>query len=225
MNMKGGAGPPVTAWQKPDRNPVDEWLAGKRPEDLDLVEVGGRRLYPDTLKRRSLDDPSVLEVVPVLIRAPSSEDKVLARLDALEWARNMAQGHGLAVDLPASLTIAQAEALLGQSYFDELDTKCLVARCTFSPSPPHDQYLLPQILDKRHDHASVLDLWDRITFWYDFGDVRARDLDDDAMIDILSAIDKVRNTTPLLAIAGSARDSLVVSMASQLVALRTAKSS
>jgi hypothetical protein len=210
-------------FRRPEHNPILDWLAGKRPEDLAIIEHEGTRLYPDTLKRRTSSDPNELEIVEVLIRPPTSRDKAMARLDALQWALKLAREGGRK-DLPPALTIQQAEAMLGATYFDELDTKCLVARCTHNPDPPHDQYLLPWILDTRHEHGSIMDLWDRISFWYDFTDVRVDELDDEQFLQVLAAIDTVRNVTPLLGFAGAARDGFVTTMARQLLSYRTPKS-
>ena len=213
--------PPIFVQATP--SPVLDWLAGKRPEDLDILELeDGRRLYPDALKRRKKGSDE-LEVVPVRIRPPSSRDKALARLDALSWARDLAAE--VRRDVPPDFTISQAEAIFGREYVDELDTKCIVARCTHDWDEPHDQYMLPRMLDEHYDHGSIYDLWDRICFWFERSDVRVDKLDREAMITVLAAIDRVRNVSPLVAIAGGARDSFIVSMASQLHNFLTDKSS
>lgn len=215
MTAKPFTSPPV--------NPVLDWLKGKRLEDLEIVEHGGRRLYPDELKRRRKDDPTELEVVPVLIRPPTTQDKAMARLDALAWAHRLARENGRK-DLPKGLTIKEAEAIFGAAYFDELDTKCIVARCVHNPEPPHDQYLLPWILDARHDHGSILDVWDRICFWHDFTDVRVQNFDADTFLEVIAALDRVGNVSPLVGFGGATRDAFVLTMARRLASSPTDKS-
>lgn len=194
------------------------------PEELDILELdSGQRLYPDSLKRRAKDGS--VEEVRVRIRAPASRDKALAKLDALIWARELAGETALSASLPKALTLEQAEAYLGSVYVDELDTKCLVARCTHDWEAPHDQYMLPQYLDKQHDHASIVDLWERINFWHSYQDVRATELDEDKFLGVVTAIATRRNLSPLLVIAGSARDSCIVSMAERLQSFLTPSSS
>jgi len=226
-NIKSGsAAAPARKPQWQESNAIAEWFAGKRPEDLDIVEFGEQRLYPDSLKRRSTKDPDKLVEARVRIRPPTSRDKALARVDALVWAREIvAERVSRSAQLPDLFTIEQAESYLGRVYFDELDTKCIVARCTHEWEPPHDQYLLPEFLDKAHDSASIMDLWDRMNFWHSFCDVRVSNLSEEATLQVLAAIDRVRNVSPLVAIAGGARDNFIVSMAGQLLSLRTPKSS
>lgn len=199
-------------------NAVADWFAGKDPAELEVLEyeIGNQRLYPDSLKRRCRADRTKFEEVKVRIRVPTSRDKALAKLDALVWARELAGEVSGMRDLPPTFTIKDAEAYLGAFYFDELDTKCIVARCTHEWEAPHGQYMLPQMLDKHHEHASILDVWDRLLFWNEHQDVRHGELTEQQFIQVLAAIDRVRNVSPLAAIGGSARDSCIVSMAVQL---------
>jgi hypothetical protein len=194
------------------------WLSGKDPAELDILELNGRALYPESIKRRNKKHRDVIESVAVRLRVPSTIDKANARIDALAWAQKIAK-------LPHRPTVPEAEATLGGAYFNELDDKCLLARCIFEHEPPHDPYLLAEFLDEVHEHASLLELWDRLSFWQSWEDVRVGELDEQKFLTIVAAIDRVRNLGPLVAIAGSARDSCVISMAVRLQSFLTPKSS
>jgi hypothetical protein len=210
-----------TTWQA--STAASDWLEGKDPADLDVIELGGRRLYPDTIRRRGTKgDASKVVEVPVRLRVPSTADKALARLDALRWARELVAQQGTKV--AEQMTIAVAESLLGRTYFDELDTKCLLARCMFEADPPHDQYLLYGLLDSRHDHASLMEVWDRLNFYWDWEEPRTAEVDEGRFLAMVAAIDRVRNLSPLAGIAGSERVSFILSMASRLLPSPTGSS-
>jgi len=198
---------------------VLEWLGGKSPEELDVVEFEHRSLYPDTIKRRNPKDPSEILEKPIRLRVPNSRDRALARLDALQWAAELMkqQGH----KPPEALTIPNAEACFGRVYFDELDTKCLLARCILEHDAPHMQYLLPELLDKNHEHASLMELWDRLNFYVSLEQVQVQELTEERFLAIVAAIDRRRNLSPFVAIGGSARDSFIISMASRLQSFLT----
>jgi hypothetical protein len=200
------------AWR--ESNAIADWFAGKSEAELDVIEVGHRALYSDSVKKRDRKVPGKLQEVPVRLRVPNSRDKAMARLDALSWAKKLMSEAGYKA--PERLTIEDAQAVLGAVYFDELDTKCLIARCTREHEPPHEQYMLYEMLDTLHEHASLMDLWDRLCFYQELEDVRVSELTEEQLLAVVAAIDGVRNLSPLVVIAGSARDSCIVTMACRL---------
>src|SRR5690606_33930286 len=78
---------------------VAQWFEGKDLRELEIIEHGGRQLYPETLKRKLVRDGTQQEV-EVYVRIPSTAERALARRDALRWA-----GELLGREAPKPLTI------------------------------------------------------------------------------------------------------------------------
>jgi len=189
------------------------------PEELEVIESGGRACYRDKLKRK---DPKTGETqeVPVMVRAPNTLDKAHSRLEALAWAQKLAKDHGQA----EPRDVKAAEALYG-AYFDELDTMCLLSRCVLEVEPPHDPYMLPEMLVAHHPRATLLDIWERLAIRVSQEDIRASELTESEVLAMVAEIDRRRDLGPLAAIALHARDSFVLTTASLLQSYLTGKRS
>jgi hypothetical protein len=213
MSTKQGAATPPQ-WRAHDG--LRSWLQGKTGDDLDVIEFGPRPAYLEHIVRRN-PKSGERESVAVRICAPTHVDRCRARIEALEWVQKLAR-------LDKRPTWQEACDVFGPVYVDELDTVCLVARITRDHDAPEHQHRGYEALDELYGRASVMDLWERINVLDAWTDPRATELSEDDFWAVVATIDKVKNTSPLAAIAGGARDSFVTSMASRLLNFRISKS-
>ena len=199
---------------------LEEWLAGKRPEELDVIELQGRPLYLDAIKRR---DPKTRELkeVPVRVRVPNTLDKATSRLDALKWAQKIAREK----DMPPPLDLGAAERMFGSAYFDEMDSMALLARCTLDVEPPHAQFMLVELLVPNYERGSLLELWARLNLYLSWETLQVEDITEERFLKAVAAIDTVRNLSPLVGIVGAQQDSFIISMAVRLQSYLTPKPS
>lgn len=194
-------------------NSVAEWFAGKSLADLEVIEHEGRRFYAESIKRRDPKTGTVVEQ-PVLLRTPDTTTQALARQDALAWAQKLTKSK-------APLKISEAEAILGASIFEDMDTVCLLARCTFKREMPGAMYRLYEFFEEGHTKAAIYELFARLDFYMLQEDPRAHAISEEEAWQAVGAIARVRHCGPLVAIAGSARDSFITFMASRLHSYRT----
>jgi len=208
-------------WQT-DEDPA-AWFLGKTDAELDVIEHGGRAFYSEVLRRKKPADGQA-EVAKLRIRVPNTLDKAKARVAALLWASKIAREEGL--KMSESPTIAEAEAVFGAPYFDELDTIAIIAQVAYEHDRPDEPFFRhPEMLAANYTTSSLMDLWTRIGFYQRHEDVRVGDLTRDKFIEIVVAIGEARNTTPLFALDGFLQDSFIVTMADQLASFLTPKSS
>jgi len=201
---------------KPKWGPSDglkSWLEGKTADDLDVIEFADRPAYLETINRRN-PSSGVRESLKVRICAPSHLDRAKARIEALEWCTKVAKHKG------ARLNWGEACNIFGEVYVDEMDTVCLVARCCRDEDDPQHQHMHYESLDAFYGRASIVDLWERLCLLDAWTDPRVDDVDEDDFWAVVERIDKVKNASPLVAIAGGARDGFVTSMASRLMSYR-----
>jgi len=211
--------------QKPkpwERGNIAEFFRGKSPQELDIIEHGGQTYYSESLRRKSPEDGQA-EHVKLRVRAVGALDKAKARLRALIWVRDLAQEQGYKV--PEVLTIEQAEAIYGATYFDWLDTICIISQVAVEHEQPGEPFFPPEMLTKNYTDASLSALWDAICFYTNHEDVRADELTEDMFQATVAAIDQAKGVYPLLALSGGCRDRFVTSMASRLLSLQTPKPS
>lgn len=194
-----------------------QWLAGKTRQDLECLELEGRPLYRDAIRRRNPKTGEV-EEVPVRLRTPTPLEQTRARLDASRWVAKLAGKAG-------TITVAEAAAQVGEQQLDALETICVLALCIREDEPPHGQYATADILASgQFPRAALWDMWDRVAWHLDNEDPRVADITEEQFWVLVEAIDKTRNLSPLVALAGATRDSCVTSMASRLWSYRTGRS-
>jgi hypothetical protein len=157
------------------------------------------------------------------VRTPGALDRARARLQALIWVRKLAVEEGYKT--PEVLTIAEAEAIYGPVYFDQLDTICIISQVAVEHDQPGEPFFRPEMLAKNYSMTSLMALWDRICFYANHEDVRVHDIDEGMFLAVVAAIDQHKNITPLLALDGYLRDKAVTIMASRLSSFLTPKSS
>lgn len=197
---------------------IEEWFGGKTLQELDIIEHEGRQLYPDTLKKKNIKKGE-LEEVPIYLRVPNTTEQAKARVDALDWVRDIRK-----LKEPIR-TVDEARGLVGDLLFEDLDTISLMSWCILERNEGHARYMLPQLLDAANSKASLYELFDRLDFFSRAEDPRVGNISEDLFWAAVVNIAKARNLSPLVAIAGSERDSFILSMASRLANSRTPKSS
>ncbi len=195
------------------------WFEGKDLSEIEILEHGGRHLYPEQIKRRVVKTGQE-EAVDVLVRIPSTTEKVRARRDALRWGAEL-----LSLSKGEAVTIDAIRARAGEVYWQHIDNVCLLSHCVFETDEPYRRYALPEILDAHHPQGALYDLLERLDWWAMQEDPRIGDLNEDQLVEIAAAIAGKGHTGPLLAIDGRARESFIVSMASRLSSSPTPKSS
>lgn len=193
--------------------PIQEWLKGKSAEDLVLLESGGRVFFPDVihrLKRKaSASRGAEFEPVNVAVCVPRAPEKALARRDALKLAAR------LGIDREKDADV-----------FDTIDKFALVAHAVRTLEPPHGQFqplewLVSTKENEGFDERSLWAIWERLKFYEEICDPRITEpMSEEDVIAAAFAIDRVRNLSPLVAIAGSELDNFVISMASLLCRYR-----
>ena len=201
-------------WRKSEG--LCEWLKGKSNDELDIIEFGARAAYLIHIDRRN-PRTGEREQVKVRVLATNHVDKCKARIDALRWCQTLA-------GLKERPNWAEACAIFGEVYVDELDTVCLVARLCRDHDAPEHQHQHYEALDQLYGRASIIALWERLCLLEDWTDPRISDMSDEEFWAAVTAIDRVKNSSPLVAIAGAERDSFVTSMATRLLSFRTRKS-
>lgn len=195
--------------------PVQEWLKGKAAEDITLLEHGGRVYFPDVihrLKRKAKDGRGAeFEPVNVVVCVPRAPERALARRDAIKLAKKWDIDREKDADI-----------------FDTLDKFALVSHAVRTEEPPHGQaFPLEWMVSSREgegfDERSLWAVWDRLKFYEEICDPRITEpMSEEDVLAAAFAIERVRNLSPLVAIAGPALDNCVISMASLLCRYRLA---
>jgi hypothetical protein len=212
-------GEPKRREAPPEWKPISaagRWFANKDAAALDMLERDGRFYYDDCVERV---EPGTGERKEIRVRvgAPTHHEKMKARIDALDIVKRLAK-------LSSRPTMEEAEKLIGSGYFDQVDTICLLARCIRDHDDPAHQYMTPEDLDHYHSAGSLSALWERLNWYANREDPQLEEVDETTFWDMLRAIDKRRDCSPLLVIAGRARDTFIVSMASRLLSSAMPKS-
>lgn len=185
-----------------DSKPAREWLKGKTAADFDLIEQGGRIYFPDVIYR--LRKSGAFEEVPVAVCVPRPHEKAIARIQAIKLA--------------ATWKIDREK---DADHFETLDTFAVLSQAIRTREPPHGQFqtiewLLSTKEDEGFDERSLWAIWERVKAYGEIMDPRITEPNTEEVIAAAVAIDRVRNLSPLVAIAGSAVDSFVVEMAAIL---------
>lgn len=189
-----------------------DWLKGKTIEDLNVIEFGGRLLFPDKiLKARK---GGGFDEVPVMVRVPRMPETAKARAECVELCRKLKLDREKDAD-----------------QFEELDLLCQLSYALRAKDEPHPQFMPVEELIGRldpktgestgFDVASLHDVWGRSDVYRKLIDPR---IVNPSVEDVLTAADamaRTRNISPLPAIAGADVDSFVITMAVLLTNFRT----
>jgi hypothetical protein len=180
-----------------------EWVDGKTPEELDAIEFSGRTLFKDHIRRIKKDGTH--EDVPILVRCPRPVEIMAGRLEAITLFKKQGLDREKDNDL-----------------FDQLDTLAVLSKAIRDPKPPHDQFQTLEFLishkpGEGFDIESLMDVWTRLETYRRLLDPRITEVSEDDAIRAALAIERVRNVSPLAAIAGHELDGCIVTMACMLV--------
>jgi hypothetical protein len=190
------------------------WLEGKTWDDLKAIEVSGQVLFPEVLRRRGAGGGEVEE--KVLLRVPTEEDRVLARVDAMAY---LAQRHKRRLD-----TVEDARKFIGDDRFDAVEVHALVARCVHNPEAPKQQHMLLSVLIGSYAASSIFDLYDKLDKLAGLLDPRVESLTDEQFFMAVGVIAKIANISPLAGMRGATQSDFIVRMAQDLWASRQPKS-
>ena len=179
-----------------------EWVLGKTPEELDAIEHNGRTLFKDHIRRIKKDGTH--EDVEILVRCPRPLEVMAARKEAVDLFKKQGLDREKDHDL-----------------FDQLDTLAVLSKAIRDPSHPQDQlqtleFLLSSKPGEGFDVESLMDVWTRLEGYRRLLDPRITEVTEDDAIRAAVAIERVRNISPLAAIAGHELDNCIVIMACML---------
>lgn len=183
-----------------------DWLEGKTAEELDAIEVGGRVLFPDKIYRRTARGE--LEETPIRVRVLRVPERAKARAEAVAWAKK------LGIDREADRDV-----------FENFDTLCILARAIREPKGADEQLRTYEQLAAEYESRSLLDVWDRLAFYERIHDPRIVILTDKDFWAAIGGIARVRNISPLVAYDAPSLEACITRMASELLSLKTLKSS
>lgn len=187
---------------------MPSWMDDKTAADLDIIEADGREAVLATIDQRNAKTGEIKRT-SVRIWAPSHLDRAKARVDALEWIKDI-------YDLATRPTWVEACGLFGEVYVDQLDTICLLARCTRDHDAPQHQHLGPQALDHTYGTGALMTLWEKLGHLVEQQDPRVDELSEVQFWALVGSIDKARNVGPLVVISGRARDNFVLGLVQRL---------
>ncbi len=190
------------------REAAVEQLIGKSWEELEVLEVAGRLLFPEKILRRTKS--GMCEEIPVLIQIPRSHELRKARVEA----RRIAKKDGL-------------DPKLDRDLIDELETVCTLSHAIRNTKPPdHEPWEpFPRTLEEKYDKSSLAQIWAKIDALTRVVDPAPDSISQDEMIALASAIAKERNLGPLFVYGSGAQTTFVVTMADLLVSSLASKSS
>jgi hypothetical protein len=208
-----GAARETPQWRPAASDAIERWLSSSTLEELELREQGGRAMYPETLKRRNPAAPGKLEEIEVLLRVPNVLEQARSRVMSLDWAKEL-------LELDRRPTIEEAQASLGEVYWDSLDTICLLSLCIFDAEPlgdEHPRYMMnPRDLVQGHPHSALSDIKERLDHYFELESPRLDQVGEKEFHLVVNAIAKAGNAGPLVVIAGSAQASFITTMAVRL---------
>lgn len=195
---------------------LGEWFKGRKLEDLEIQEIGGEPLFPDTITRIHFEEKKLYEV-PVYMRIPPPRERALARVSALFWLANQAKRD------PKSFVWADALAIFGEKYAQEAEQIEILALALRRRNDPSQQYMTPELLQKSHPAPALWDAFSRMEAWRSMTDLRINELelDERRVWAIVAAVAKADNVGPLVVTDGPGMLTFIVTMAKLLHAYRT----
>jgi hypothetical protein len=144
------------AWRK---------LAARKWAELEAIEVDGRTLFEDRIRKRTKG--GAVEEVPIRVRVLRKDEARKAFFEAVKWA----QEEGL---LPVDLTgVANVrEKALDPKSFDDLETICILSHAIREAAAPHEQHKKAKRLEAEYDMRSLGELWTKYKLYEDATDPR-----------------------------------------------------
>lgn len=194
--------------------PIDLEIGPKEWADYEVVELpeehveAGEHLFLERIWRRRVSS-GTWERHLVRFRVPTDTDLRLARADA----KRIAVEDGIDQKEDAGL-------------FENLDSGCLLWRCTYDPTPPYPRFAMdPRDLERRLKRVGCEQAWQKLEWIKRMVDPRPADIDGGEMIALSAAIAREQSIRPLFAYGGPSQASYIVTMAGLHIAFEAEKSS
>jgi hypothetical protein len=216
-----GAARTKPQWEPAPPDAHRRWLEGKSLEELEAKEQAGRALYPDTIIRRNPTKPTGLEEVHVMLQVPMLAETLRARVMALDWARRQ-------LDLDKRPTIAEATSYLGEFDFNNMLVICQLSLCIFDAEPledgTHPRYMAYDDLLRGHPADSLKELDEKLHHYQKLESPRLDEVDEKSFWQVVAAMARCGNATPLAVIGGEGQLSFIATMAARLHSFQTEQS-
>jgi hypothetical protein len=199
------------------KDPILAWANGLKLDDIEVIEstTDGRYLYKESIKRRSPKTGTIVET-PILVRVPSALERFEARFEAVEYIKER-------LKRSAPFGLEEAKAACGIDQVSEIEAIFILSKALLRVEPPHDPWMLPHFI-LAMPPAYLIEIQARIDFYSKLEDPRIKDLTEDQFWTVVDTIRRVGNLSPLIAIAGPAVESFLLSTVVRLAASRTDKS-
>lgn len=183
-------------------------LAARKWSELESVEIDGRIVYFDVIRRRAKG--GALVEVPIGLRVLRKDEARKSFFEAVRWA----QTEGL---LPKDLAGVSnvRDKTLDPKTFDDMETLCILARAIREPKEPHDQYRTVHQLEADHDMRSLEELWAKYRLYEDLTDPRESIQTEAEMWAVIAAVRSSESLRPLNGCVSRDQNACILFMASQ----------
>jgi hypothetical protein len=198
-----------------------KWFEGRKLEDLEIRELDGEALFPDTITRIDFSTRKLFDQ-QVFMRVPQPFELARARIEALVWMATEAKRDA------KSFGWDDAERLFGKVYAEQIENICVLARALRKRSDPTMQYMTPENLQKCHPTPALWDAFNRLSMWRKQTDLRLTEEEiakPDVFWRVIAAVAKAGHPGPLVVTDGLGVETFIVTSARQLHAYRMAQSS
>lgn len=207
---------------QPDQDAL-EWLAGRTVDELKAIEIVEpdnpipTLLFPEAIRHR--DARGAVKEFPVLLKIPRDADNVSATIAAVGW---VAKKFGEAT----CKTPARARELLGsEGYFTHLEQSATLCICLRQVKPPHPPAFLLDIFLQTFEAGSIRDIWERAETLSSIFNPRLGTITEAQFWKLAAEVARVRNVTPLFALAQGSLSDFITRAAAAAMLSRTPVSS
>jgi hypothetical protein len=201
-----------------------KWLEGRSLEDLEVIELDGEALYPDSIPRFNWGTRKI-EETPVYLRVHGGQDRIIARQRVIA---DLAPRSKSKTGETLITTIEQARTTFGADVVEHAEAVHLLALSLRRREDPKLPLMAAQDLEKVLSTVAVDVTLAKIEHWRATFDQRISEAqlsDPKVFWPCVAAIAKRGDLGPLVVIAGPAQPSFIIRMAVELQGYRTASSS
>lgn len=200
---------------------LGKWFEGRSLAELEVTELNGEPLFPDTITRLDLVNKKLFDC-PVYMRITQPWEEARARVSALSWMATESKRD------PRSFSWTDAVGIFGEAHANHIEIIEVLSRSLRKRKDPSQVYMTPENLQACHPAPALVDAFNRIAIWRKFVDVRVSETemkDPDVFWRFVAAVAKAGHVGPLAATDGPGAEICIVTMASQLHASRMQQSS
>lgn len=191
-----------------DRSHVWQQIAEKKWDDLRVIELGDRLLFPDSLYRR---DPKTGKFIaePIVLEVPRGPELRKARVEAYRIAKE-------------DKLDPEKDKLL----FEDLEELCKLWFAIRSPTHPHEQLMFDaRALESKYDRPSLEQINGKLAQLRRVLDPKLGSMNADEMTALSAALVARQNLAPLFAFDDATQESYFITMASLHLAYLRVRSS